>query len=232
MRLEPGQLRETVALEDAHVVVAGLDHNEQVERVGAVLRAVGQLGDIHQHPVTGTNVGITPGRRHGGRPIEVADQAVDLRCVEQRRVGSHLARRTAVPDDLARLVRLDPAKAFRQQGRAGAAEAIDAMAALAMLLVERMGIDCLGGSGVRNGHVERDESSGRQGGGHQQGRNQPHRASFCSATSPRRRAGYWTCRPSNSPTTLPITVNVGGVSCCSSAMLGSCLRLQRTTCWS
>src|SRR5690606_40576061 len=38
VRLEPGQLLETLAVEDAHLMVAGFHHHEQVERIGAVLR--------------------------------------------------------------------------------------------------------------------------------------------------------------------------------------------------
>src|SRR5690606_7808859 len=109
-------------------------------RIGAVLRRRRQLGQVGEQAVAGADVRVAPARRSGGWLVEVVHQAGDLRLVQHVGVGGHLAGRAAFADHLVGLGGLDPAEALRQQRRAGTAETVGAVAALAVLFVQRLGI--------------------------------------------------------------------------------------------
>ena len=63
-------------------MIASPDHDEQVARIGAVLRSRRQGGDVGEDAVAGPDIGIAPCRRHGRGLIQVIDRAGDLRVVQ------------------------------------------------------------------------------------------------------------------------------------------------------
>ena len=127
---------EPVAIEQGDVVVAAFDDHEQVHRVGGPLRLGGPGLPAFGLHAAGGDVGRFPGRRGRDRRVDPVRQGGDFLGLQRVLEGQHLRRRAAVADYLQRLRLAQPRQAFGQQRRPHAAQALLAVAAGAVLLVQ------------------------------------------------------------------------------------------------
>ncbi len=135
-RGETGEARETVAVEDADVMVALLDEDEEVQGIGREDRLLRERRILDEAAAGAADLLRPPSRRRFGWREDVVREASDLRRIEQRSEGRHHGRRAAPGDDFGRLLRREPPEHFRQQGGTAAAETLGAVAGGAVVPVE------------------------------------------------------------------------------------------------
>ena len=143
---------EAVAVEQRDVVVAAFDHHEQVHRVGLPPRAGRPVAPACGFLAAGGDVGVAPARRRRDRGVDPLGQGGDFVGLQGAGKRQHLGCRAAVADHLERFRLAQSRQAFGQQRGAHAAQALLAVAAGAVLLVERRRVDAgRGGRGRRLG---------------------------------------------------------------------------------
>ncbi len=180
------------------MVVAGLHHHEQVQRVGLEAGPGRQGGEGMRLNLAGPDVLGGPLRFARRRLVEIGDQGVRRGVVQLTGKAGHLGCRATVQDHLAGLRRLQPRKAFREQGRAAAAEPSGAVAGLAVLAVERFPRRF---AGLCEGAEEQAEGEA----------DQAHAtASRLTGEPAPRYDGCAIARSAKSATTWPTTISVGG----------------------
>ena len=77
-RLEAVDRLQLVAVEDGDMVIAGLDHHEQVQRIGLELRLVGQAAGREIDDARGGDLGLAPHRHRLDRRVGILDQRLDF----------------------------------------------------------------------------------------------------------------------------------------------------------
>ncbi len=128
--------REPVAIQNGDVVVPGLDHDEQIERIGVVAGRLGERRGLHQNFARRRDLDFAPLGRLGQRRIDQLDQRLDLRRVQPLAERRHLGCGAAVRDDLGGVFAFQPPEVLRQQGGTHAAQARGAVTGRAVLAVE------------------------------------------------------------------------------------------------
>jgi hypothetical protein len=140
--LEAVDGHQPVAVEDGGVVVAQLDDHEEVQRVGVVHGARGQIARVGKDPVGRGDAVLAPDGRLGRRGEDVVGELGRPVPVDLPREGGHLARRTAGEDGVAGPLGGEPSQGLRDQGRSGPAQAVGAVAGGAQALegpIDRLG---------------------------------------------------------------------------------------------
>jgi len=136
-RLEAEDRLELVAVEHAHVMIARLHDQEEVERVGVEHRLVGERGRVDMHDARGADVLVGPARRGFDRRVDPVGDGGDLAGAEHLAEGGHLRGGAPLRDDLHRFGLAQAGEVVGQQRRAHAAEAVGRVAFGAMLGIER-----------------------------------------------------------------------------------------------
>ena len=164
---------ETIAVEDRHVMIAGLDDDEEVQRIAVERGARRRL--LRVRDLRCADFVQPPARRLGQRRVDVVGERLDGLRREAVGEARHLRRGAALRDDLRGVGALQAFEILRQQGRAHRAEAVGAVARRAELLV-------VGGRFGARGRCPRED--GEQ-------RDDAERGGECvtHGSSPRRRGG-------------------------------------------
>lgn len=130
-RLQP------VAVQDGDVMVATLDHDEEVERIGVEHRPVPERHGRRIDHSAVLDLGRAPSRLLGQRLVDESGECFDLGRTQPLGKARHLGPGAAVRDHLAGLGLAQPAQVLRQQRRPLSAQASGAVAAGAVRGVER-----------------------------------------------------------------------------------------------
>ncbi len=126
---------EGVAVEDGRVVIAGFDHDKEIQWIGAIGRPGDgrRLSDDHAACI---DLARAPVRWDCGRRCDEGCKRVDLPLGEGLRKARHLRRRAAVGDHGGRPRAGEAAEVFRQQRRPLPAQPVGAVTGGAMLGIE------------------------------------------------------------------------------------------------
>ncbi len=132
---ETVQHLESVAVEHAHMMVPGLDDQEQVQRIGGEDRA--RSGGIVRVPgQAGRDLLGTPRGHLGDRRLEIGGEFRARIGIQRIGEARHLRRRPALGDHAVQRRSAQAPQGLRDQGRAGAAQPVGAMAGGTVLRIE------------------------------------------------------------------------------------------------
>jgi hypothetical protein len=156
---------EPVAVQDGDVMVAALDDDEEIERIGVEDRPVAERRGRRIDRPAGLDLGGTPNRRLGQRLVDEGDECFDLGRAQELGKSRHLGRRPTVRDHLASPAPAQAAQVLRQQRRALPAQAFGAVAGTTVLGVQRprvgLGRDRPGDGPEGRGGREQPQQGGR-----------------------------------------------------------------------
>ncbi len=130
---------EAVAVEDADVVVSGLDHDEEIHRIGVELRPCRQRAGRMVHDARGADLGLAPDRRGRHRRVDRLHERGDVRLAQRAAERRHLHAGPAVADDARGVGLLQALEVLGQQRRAHAAVDAGAVAAGAVRRIQIRG---------------------------------------------------------------------------------------------
>ncbi len=143
-RREARQRLEPIAVQDRRVMVTDLDHDEEVHRVGRILRSLGVgLGD-RMHDAGGADVGHAPARRLGGWRGDVVGKRADLTGREFGAEPRHLRRHATVGDHRECGLGAQSLQVLGQERRPGKAETRRTVAHRAVLRRKAPAPPCIG----------------------------------------------------------------------------------------